>query len=88
MSAFEYSARYDFPKMCVTFNHGTEYEFKSSIYDFYSNSLDALLNIDVHKCECIDMSKIRKYRRIISRYDRSIGMWIKVREDDLINDKI
>ena len=87
MSAFEYLARFSFNKPCVTFNPGTDAEFKNSMKDFYSNSLEDLLKIDLHKNECVDMTKVSSYRRIIWRCtDRLKDTWAKVCEDTLINE--
>jgi len=87
MSAPNYMARFNFSKPCVTFNPGTNVEFTNSIYDFYSNSLEDLLKIDLHKNECIDMSKVSSYRRIIWKCtDQLKDNWAKVCEDTLINE--
>ena len=75
---FKYSARYDFPKMGVTFNPGTEYEFKNSMIDFYGNSLDDLLKIDVSNHERINLDEVKSYDRIISKWDFYLERWITV----------
>ena len=87
MSAFTYMARFSFPKICVTFNPGTDARFTNSIKDFYSDSLEDLLKIDLHKNECVDMSKVSSYRRIIWKcINRVTDDWEKVCEDTLINE--
>lgn len=87
MSAFEYMARFSFNKQCVTFNPGTEDSFVSSTKDFFSNSLEELLKIDLHKNECIDMSKVSSYRRIISKCTNKLkDDWITICTDNLINE--
>lgn len=87
MPAHKYCARFSFHKPCVTFNPGTNAQFTNSIKDFYSDSLEALLKIDLHKEECVDMSKVSSYRRIIWRHIDSVkDEWAKVCEDTLINE--
>lgn len=87
MSAFTYMARFSFPKMCVTFNPGTDTQFTNSMKDFYSNSLEDLLKIDLHKNECIDMDKVSSYRRIIWKcINRKTDEWEKICEDHVTND--
>lgn len=63
----EYLVRYDFPKPCVTFNQCKESEFKGSLIDFYGDTLDEVSNIDISKCEFINLSKVRHYTKIIWR---------------------
>ena len=87
MSAFEYLARFSFNKPCVTFNYGTDDQFADSIKDFYSDSLESLLKIDLHKDISVDMSKVSSYRRLIWRCtNHKTDHWAKVCEDTLINE--
>lgn len=60
-----YTVRYDFPKDIVTFNKDTKNEHKSSVIEFYGNSLDEVSNIDINKCEFIDLSNIHSYTKTI-----------------------
>lgn len=75
---FKYSARFSFPKMCVTFNPGSNAEFKNSMIDFYGNSLDDLLKIDVSNHDRINLDGIKSYDRIISKWDFYLERWITV----------
>ena len=56
-----YTVRYDFPKNIVTLNNN----IKNSVIEFYGNSLDEVSNIDINKCEFIDLSNIHSYTKTI-----------------------
>jgi hypothetical protein len=75
--------RYNFPRMCVTFNPNTEYEFKNSVYDVFADSLDELLCTDIctRKNVIINLKNIHSYRRIVHKYDKRLERWIKMHED-------
>ena len=79
----KYCVRFSFPKMCVTFNPGRDEEFKNSMIDFYSDSLDALMQIDPCKHERINMRGVKHYDRIISKWDAHVNMWVNVCSDTI-----
>lgn len=77
----KYLVRYDFPKMCVTFNPNTKYEFKNSVIDFYGDTLEEVSSVDVNKCEFIDLSNINKYTKHIWKKSDSNDNYIFVGKD-------
>lgn len=74
----KYLVRYDFPKMCVTFNPNTKYEFNNSIIDFYGDTLEEVSSVDVNKCEFIDLSNIKKYTKHIWKKSDSTDNYVFV----------
>ena len=56
-----YTVRYDFPKDIVTINNNV----KNSTIEFYGDTLDEVSNIDINKCEFIDLKNIHSYTKTI-----------------------
>lgn len=79
----KYLVRYDFPKMCVTFNPNTKYEFKNSIIDFYGDTLEEVSSVDVSKCEFIDLSNIKKYTKHIWKKSDSTDNYLFVSKETI-----
>ena len=79
----EYLVRYNFPKPCVTFNQCKESEFNGSLIDFYGDTLNEVSNIDISKCEFIDLSEVRHYTKIIWRKSHKSGNYVFINEEKI-----
>ena len=72
-----YSVRFVFPTKCVTFNKDTEYEFKDSMKDFFTDSMEEALLLDPKNYDYIDLIGVKSYYRVISKYNECGRVWIK-----------
>ena len=82
---FKYMVRFSFPKMCVTFNPNTRHEFKNSVIDYFSNSLDELIKIDCKNDKNINLSQIHNYRKLMYEFEEVSGIWFKLKEESIFN---
>lgn len=57
MSAKKYLVRFMFRGNAVIMNTGTAHEFKTSLIDFYTDSLDEAYSIDPTDLDNVDLSK-------------------------------
>ena len=81
----KYMVRFSFPKLCVTFNQGTKYEFKSSLIDYFSNSIDEITKIDCKNDKRINLSQIHSYRKLIWEFEEVTDRWTRLKEETIFN---
>ena len=76
-----YMVRMDFPKPIVTCNPGTKYEFKTSLYDVFYDTLEEAQSYNPRNNGNIELGHIRGYRRLIWRWDSRLELWCRVSSD-------
>ena len=79
MSAKKYLVRFMFRGNAVTMNPGTAQEFKTSLIDFYTDSLDEAYSIDpTERCN-VDLSKASEISKgIWKRSDCNKDLWVNI----------
>lgn len=79
MSAKKYLVRFMFRGNAVTMNSGTDQEFKTSLIDFYTDSLDEAYSIDPTKHCNVDLSKTSEISKgIWERNDCNKDLWVNI----------
>lgn len=79
MSAKKYLVRFMFRGNDVTMNTGTAHEFKTSLIDFYTDSLDEAYSIDPTDLDNVDLSKASEISKgIWKRNDCNKDLWVSI----------